>query len=81
MLSIISVVPSKIVGLNDLLNEKADKTELNAVKEEVTDIKSTLNIVNSSITDITAQLNNFVTLETFNSEIDEIKNAITWKSI
>ena len=27
------------------------------------------------------QLNNFVTLETFNSEIDEIKNAITWKSI
>ncbi len=81
LLSVISVVPSKIVGLNDLLNEKADKTELNAVKEEVTDIKSTLNIVNSSIIDITAQLNNFVTLETFNSEIDEIKNAITWKSI
>lgn len=81
LLSIVSVVPSKISGLEDLLNEKANKTELNAVKEDTNNALARLGVVESSVQDITAQLNSFVTLETFNSELDEIKAAITWKSI
>ena len=81
LLSIISVVPSKVSGLEDLLNGKADKTELNAVKENTNNALARLGVIESSVQDITAQLNSFVTIETFNSEIDEIKAAITWKSI
>ena len=81
LLSIVSVVPSKISGLEDLLNEKANKTELNAVKEDTNNALARLGVVESSVQDITAQLNSFVTLKTFNSELNEIKAAITWKSI
>lgn len=81
LLSIVSVVPSKISGLEDLLNEKANKTELNAVQEDVDDITSRLGMVETSVSDITAQLKKFVTIEMFNNELDEIKDCITWKEI
>jgi len=54
LLSIVSVIPSKVSGLEDLLNGKTDKTELNAVQEDVDDITSRLGVVETSVSDITA---------------------------
>lgn len=74
LLSIISVVPSKIVGLDDLLDNKADKFVVSTLEEN-------LGAISTKVTNLEAQLNNFVSLDTYNKDIAEIKDAITWKSL
>ena len=81
LLSIISIVPSKVIGLEELFNGKADKTEVETINQSVEGIDGRLNVVESSVRDITAQLSNFVTVTTFNDELDKIKDCITWKDI
>ena len=74
LLSIISVVPSKVAGLDTLLNNKADKTA-------VTSLEESIGTISTKVTNLEAQLNNFVSVETYNKDIAEIKDAITWKSL
>lgn len=74
LLSIISVVPSKIIGLEELLNNKADTSKVET-------LTTNLDIVSTKVTNIEDQLNNFVSVETYNKDIAEIKDAITWKTL
>lgn len=74
LLSVISIVPSKVTGLEGLLNNKADKTE-------VQNLSNTLGTISTKVTELEGQLSNFVTVEVFEGEIDAIKDAITWKQL
>jgi hypothetical protein len=74
LLSIISVVPSKVAGLDTLLNNKADKTA-------VTSLEESIGTISTKVTNLETQLNSFVSVETYNKDIAEIKDAITWKSL
>ena len=66
-LSIIQVDRSKVTGLEAALNEKADKT-----------VVESLSI---SVNDISASLNKYVLKETYDQDIAEIKEALTWKEM
>lgn len=81
LLSIISIVPSKVAGLQELLNAKSDKTKVEALDSKVEGLNSSLNIIQSSVQDISSQLNNFVTLSKYEADLKDITDAITWKSI
>lgn len=72
LLSIISIVPSKVNGLEDLLNGKANKSELEAFELQLEEIGNT-------ISDISEELNNFVTYEAYEKDIDELRDILTWK--
>lgn len=74
LLSIISVVPSKVAGLDTLLNNKADKTAITSLEESI-------GTISTKVTNLETQLNSFVSVETYNKDIAEIKDAITWKSL
>lgn len=74
LLSVISIVPSKVTGLEELLNNKADASKVET-------LTTNLDIVSTKVTNIEAQLNNFVSVETYNKDIAEIKDAITWKTL
>lgn len=73
-LSIVSIVPSKILGLDELLNNKANKAEFEV-------LSNNLGEISTKVSNIEEQLKEFVTLDTYNNDIAEIKDAITWKSI
>lgn len=66
-LSIIQVDRSKVTGLEAALNEKADKT-----------VVENLSI---SVNDISASLNKYVLKETYDQDIADIKEALTWKEM
>lgn len=66
-LSIIAIDSSKVNGLQDLLNEKANQS-----------IVSDLSI---QINDITKSLNNYVDKITYEQDIAEIKDILTWKEM
>lgn len=66
-LSIIAIDSSKVNGLQDLLNEKANQS-----------IVSDLSI---QINDITKSLNNYVDKITYDQDIAEIKDILTWKEM
>ena len=74
LLSVISIVPSKVAGLEELLNNKADASKVET-------LTTNLDIVSTKVTNIEAQLNSFVSVETYNKDIAEIKDAITWKTL
>lgn len=74
LLSIISIVPSKVSGLDELLNGKADKSEVES-------LSTGLGEISTKVSNIEEQLKGFVTLDAYNNDIAEIKDAITWKSI
>lgn len=66
-LSIVEVDADKISGLTDLLNTKANKTTVVELEE--------------SLTEVIDNLNNFVLKSTYNSDIDEIRQILTWQNI
>ena len=66
-LSIIKVDESKITGLQDALNAKADQTAVNALAV--------------SIDNLSASLNNYVKKADYEQDIAEIKDALTWKDL
>lgn len=74
LLSVISIVPSKVTGLEELLNNKADASKVET-------LTTNLDIVSTKVTNLEAQLNSFVSVETYNKDIAEIKDAITWKTL
>jgi hypothetical protein len=61
------VEADKISGLTDLLNAKANKTTVVELEE--------------SLTEVIDNLNNFVLKSTYNSDIDEIRQILTWQNI
>lgn len=74
LLSIISVESTKVKGLEDLLDKKAEQTEVDS-------LSTSLGSIETKVSNIESQLTNFVTYEVFENEIDAIKDAITWKSL
>lgn len=66
-LSIVKVDESKITGLQDALNAKADQTAVNALTV--------------SIDNLSASLNNYVKKADYEQDIAEIKDALTWKDL
>ena len=74
LLSVISIVPSKVTGLDTLLNNKADKSAVSSLEQS-------LGTISTKVTNLESQLNSFVSVETYNKDIAEIKDAITWKSL
>lgn len=66
-LSIIQVDRSKIGGLEDALNSKANQTVVD-------------NLVNT-VNDISNSLNNYVLKSTYDADIAEIRDILTWKDI
>lgn len=66
-LSIVAVDKSKITGLEDALNTKANQSVVNDLSTSV------VNIANS--------LNNYVTKESYNADIQEIRDILTWKEM
>jgi hypothetical protein len=74
LLSIISVESTKVKGLEDLLDKKAEQTEVDS-------LSTSLGTIETKVSNIESQLTNFVTYEVFENEIDAIKDAITWKSL
>jgi hypothetical protein len=66
-LSIIAVDKSKVTGLEDALNTKANQSVVNDLSTSV------VNIANS--------LNNYVTKESYNADIQEIRDILTWKEM
>ena len=81
LLSIIQVSSGKVEGLEELLEEKADKTTIDNLSTKVGTLETSLGEISTKVEDITSQLNNFVTYETYNKDIAEIKDAITWKTL
>ena len=74
LLSIISITPSKVIGLEDLLNGKANKSELEAFELQIEKI-------GNSVSNILEELNNFVTYEAYEKDIDELRDILTWKTM
>ena len=66
-LSIIAVDKTKITGLEEALNVKADKTQIDSLS--------------ISINEISSSLNNYVTKEVYNQDIAEIRAILTWKEM
>ena len=66
-LSIIAVDRTKITGLEDALNAKAEQTQVDNLS--------------ISINNISSSLNNYVTKEAYNKDIAEIRNILTWKEM
>lgn len=66
-LSIIAVDHTKITGLEDALNAKAEQTQVDNLS--------------ISINNISSSLNNYVTKEAYNKDIAEIRDILTWKEM
>jgi hypothetical protein len=81
LLSITSVGLGKIIGLEDLLNTKAEKSQVEEIAEKTGSLEKLIGEVSTKVEDVTSRLGTFVTMETFNNEIDEIKRAVTWQLI
>lgn len=73
---------TKVVNLESLLNNKADKTEVEAVSTEVSSVKTQLTNLNTKVTNLETLLNtNFITKEEHEADLDEIRAAITWQEL
>ena len=66
-LSIIAVDHTKITGLEDALNTKAEQTQVDNLS--------------ISINNISSSLNNYVTKEVYDKDIAEIRDILTWKEM
>lgn len=66
-LSIIAVDHTKITGLEDALNAKAEQTQVDNLS--------------ISINNISSSLNNYVTKEAYDKDIAEIRDILTWKEM
>ena len=73
-LSINSIGISKVINLENLLNQKAEK-------KEVFSLSSLLDTTISRVSNIESRINNYVDLQTYNADMDLIKKSITWQSI
>lgn len=81
LLSIVSIGADKITDLEELLNTKADKTAVEEINEQVTNLESELGTISGKVKDLASQLGTYVTMKQFSDEISEIKQAITWQLI
>jgi hypothetical protein len=81
LLSIVSIGSSKITNLEDLLNTKAEKSQVEEIANKTSSLEDLIGEVSSTVEDLASQLGTYVTMETFNEELDEIKRAITWQLI
>lgn len=81
LLSIVSIGSSKITDLEELLNTKADKTAVEEINEQVTNLETELGVISGKVEDLASQLGTYVTMKQFNDEISEIKQAVTWQLI
>ena len=73
-LSLNSISVSKVTNLTTILNEKAEKAEINTINEKVEKI-------NTRISNIAAELNNYVDVITYTADMDNIKKSIIWQNI
>ena len=81
VLSIVSIGSNKITNLEDLLNTKAEKSQVEEIAEKTSSLEDLIGEVSGTVEDLASQLGTYVTMETFNEELDEIKRAITWQLI
>lgn len=81
LLSIVSIGSSKVSGLEVLLNEKADKTEVEALSQDLNTLEGLVDTANSKINNIEQALGTYVTFDTLDAELEDIKKAITWQTI
>ena len=66
-LSIIAIDQTKITGLEEALNVKAEQTQVDSLSIFINDISSSLN--------------NYVTKEVYDKDIAEIRDILTWKEM
>lgn len=81
LLSVISIASSKVIGLEELLNGKANKATVEEVSNKVSSLEESLGTVSSKISNLEESLKDYVTFSDLGNELAEIKDAITWKTI
>ena len=81
LLSIISIGSSKVSGLEELLNGKANNSEVETLSSGLSSLEGLVQAANSKITDLETALGSYVTFDDLEDELSEIKKAITWQTI
>ena len=81
LLSVISIASSKIIGLEELLNGKANNATVEEVSNKVSSLEESLGAINSKVNNLEDSLKDYVTFDDLENELAEIKDAITWKTI
>ena len=72
----VETINSKISSLEALLNNKADKTE-------VSSLSSLVGTLNTKVSDLETFMNSdyFITKEDYNTDMNAVKDAVTWKEL
>ena len=81
LLSVISIASSKVIGLEELLNGKANNATVEEVSNKVSSLEESLGAINSKVNNLEDSLKDYVTFDDLENELAEIKDAITWKTI
>lgn len=82
-LSLNGIAMSKVIGLENILNKKAEKTEVEEVNSKINTLESNLNIVNKKVIDLEDLLKNasYITQDELASELAPLKEAVTWQNM
>ena len=79
----IETIDSKINSLETLLNNKADKTEVEVVNFKVTSLSDLVGNLNTKVSNIENFMNSdyFVSKEDYETDINTLKEAVTWSDL
>ena len=79
----ITTVTTKVNNLEALLNNKADKTEVIAIDNKVTNVSQLVSALDTKVGNLENFMNSeyFVSQEQYKTDLDEIREIVTWKEL
>lgn len=94
-LDLVELDISKVTGLQEALDQKLESDDLTTLSTDITQLKTdvsanttsivtlnnTIGNISTSISDITKQLENYVDWTTYNKDIAELRDALTWQEM
>ena len=82
-LSLNTIAIGKVTSLENILAAKAEKAQVEEVKNSVNTFESKLNFINTKVVDLENILKNssFITQDELTSELAPLKDAVTWQDI
>lgn len=94
-LSVTKIAQSKVEGLEDTLNDKIGSSAFSQLQDKVTAVEGSvgtldtkvsgleerIGTVETNVSNLETKLNDYVTTETFNEQINELKTAVTWQEL
>lgn len=73
---------SKVQGLNDILENKANQFDLQTIQGEMTALKSTVTELNQKVGNLEVTLkDNYIDNDQYNKDMAELKQAMSWQDL